>query len=267
MNLDEMLLDERLGRKATILDKAKLKVSILYRRLSSKLKDTAAVISGKKLANNKQYEGAPRVSQEMVEVEPRRWIIEECVPACQILWSKNIYTFMCSDSIDKDAWIELEIDCLSDENKEILEQIKEEYSCYHYHEGCINIPVEGMGLSAQSELISIADRFVMQDVPSKYATVDMEYIYMSNGCYKIVDNPNYVPLEQQLANITFENWGLDIQEEKIRVFDPTLVTKSDDEYIDDFGAIKDSDSGIIYRSKFHYLKHLNFINSKNVKKI
>ena len=63
MNLEEMLLEDRLGREATFLDKTKLKVSLLYKRLASKLKETAAVVSGKKLADNREYEGAPRVTQ------------------------------------------------------------------------------------------------------------------------------------------------------------------------------------------------------------
>lgn len=261
MNLEEMLLEDRLGREATFLDKTKLKVSLLYKRLASKLKETAAVVSGKKLADNREYEGAPRVTQEMVEAEPRRWIIEECVPACEILWSKNIYTFMCSDSIDKDAWIELELECLSPENIEILEEIKKEYVCYQYHQGCLNISVPGMGKKAQEELIKIANRFIMQDVPSKYATFTMEKVYMINGCSKEVENPNYVSIQEQLANMTFGNWGFDIQEPTIWVLDPTKIVKSDEEYISDVGAIQDANTGVIYRNQFHYNKHLKYIES------
>ncbi len=263
MNLDEMLLNDR---KATIIDKAKLKVSLLYKRLAFKLRDTAAVISGKKLASNKVYEGAPRVTQEMVEENPRRWIIEECVPACEILWDKNIYTFMCSDDLDRDAWIELEIECLSPENKGILEQIKREYVCYQYHEGCINISVPGKGRKAQEELIKIADRFVMQDVPVDYATFSMDAIHMICGCSKEVENPKYVPLEEQLANMTFENWGFNIEEPTIWVLDPSKIVKSDEEYINDVGAIKDSESGVIYRNQFHYNKHLKYKKSLEKKK-
>lgn len=266
MNLDEMLLNDKLGREATILDKAKLKVSLLYRRIAAKLKDTAAVVSGKKLADNKQYEGAPRVTQEMVEAEPRRWIIEECVPACQILWDKNIYTFMCSDSIDRDAWIELELDCLSEENLAILEEIRKEYPCYQYHQGCINIMVPGMGRKAQEELIKVANRFKIQDVPSLYATLDMESVYMINGCSKEVENPDYVPIEEQLANMTFENWGFDIQEPTMLVLDRSKIVKSDEEYINDIGAIRDTNAGVIYRNQFHYNKHLKYIESLDKRK-
>ena len=260
------MLEMDKGRKANVFEKAWLTISVLYKRMARSLKETAAVVSGKKLADNKIYEGASRVSQEDVEMNPRRWIIEECVPACEILWSKNIYTFMCSDGLDRNAWIELEIECLSPENKGILEQIKREYHCYQYHEGCINIPVEGKGAKAQAELIKIAERFVIQDVPTKYAAYTMDTIYKRCGCFKDIDNPDYVPIEEQLANMTFENWGLDIQEPTIRVVDPEKIVKSDEEYIDEVGAIKDSNTGLIYRNQFHYEKHLRYVDSLNAKK-
>lgn len=266
MNLEEMLLTSDKGREINFFEKAKIKISILSRKLSYKLKDTAAVISGKKLKDNKEYEGAPRVTQEMVEENPRKWIIEECVPACQILWDKNIYTFMCSDGIDSDAWIELEIDCLSLENQAILEEIRQEYVCYQYHQGCLNISVPGKGKKAQEELIKIAERFKMQDVPSKYATFSMERVYMINGCSKEIDNPNYVPLHEQLANITFANWGMEFEEPTIWVLDPAKIVKSDQEYIDAIGAIRDEDNGVIYVNQFHYDKHLNYKNSLENKK-
>lgn len=253
-------------RKPNTVEKVKMAVSFLYRRMSWKLKDTAAVISGRKLADNKEYEGASRVSQKSVEEEPRRWIIEECVPACEILWSKNIYTFMCSDPLDKNAWIELEIECLSDENKAILEQIKCEYPCYQYHKGCLNIPVKGKGIKAQEELIRIAERFVMQDVPKKYATYDMDTIYMKCGCYKDIENPDYIPLELQLANFTLGDWDAELQDPIIRVLDRDKIVKSDDEYIYDIGAIKDADTGIIYVNEFHYNKHLRYLESLKTQK-
>lgn len=266
MELEDIIFEANNGRKPNIVEKFKLRVSLLYKSMARKLKDTAAVVSGKKLADNKQYVGASRVTQEMVEAEPRRWIIEECVPACEILWDKNIYTFMCSDGLDLNAWIELELECLSPENKDILEQIKKEYECYQYHEGCLNISVPGKGKKAQEELIKIANRFKMQDVPSKYATFTMEKVYMINGCSKEIENPNYVPIEEQLANMTLENWGLDIQEPTIWVLDSSKIVKSDEEYISDIDAIIDSENGVIYRNQFHYNKHLKYKESLEKKR-
>lgn len=261
--MQKLMFEAYKGRRPNKVDNVKIRVSVFYNYLKEKLTETAAVVTGRKLANNKEYEGAPRVSQQVVEENPRRWIIEECVPACQILWDKNIYTFMCSDGIDNDSWIELEIDCLSEENKAILEQIKEEYVCFPYHPGCLSILVKGKGRKAQEELINMANRFVMQDVPSKHATSTMKEIYMKCGCRKEIDNPDYTPLEEQLANFSIDNWGKEIESPTIIVFDPTKVTKSDDEYLEEVGAIVDEDTGVIYKNQFHYNKHLNYINSFN----
>lgn len=266
ITMESLVFEANKGRKPNSLEKVKMGVSILCKNMVSKLKETAAVISGKKLANNKEYEGTSRVTQEMVEAEPRKWIIEECVPACQILWDKNIYTFMCSDGLDIDTWIELEVDNLSPENIAILDEIRKEYVCYQYHQGCLNISVPGKGRKAQEELIKIAERFKMQDVPSDYATLSMKSIYMICGCSKEVENPNYVPIEVQLANMDFSNWSLDIQEPTIMVLDESKIVKSDEEYIDEVGAIRDSETGIIYRNQFHYNKHLKYLESLDKQK-
>lgn len=235
--------------------------SILFKSLKEKMKYVGAVISGKRLADNKEYEGAPKVSQQIVEENPRRWIIEECIPACQILWSKNIYTFMCSDQLDANAWIELIIDNLSSENLEILEQIKREYDCYQYHKGCINISVKGMGKSAQNELLNIANRFLMQDVPCSEAILSEEELLIKCGCTKSVLNPNYIPFEEQLRNMNLGNWNdIDIQDEYLIVLDRVKVNKTLLEYANQVGAVIDFDTGVIYSSEFHYEKHLNYIN-------
>lgn len=260
LEMEEIAYEANHGKKPNPLQHFCIGVSLLYRVIARKWKETAAVVSGRKLADNKEYEGASRVSQEAVEREPRRWIIEECVPACQILWEKNIYTFMCSDGLDSDAWIELELACLSPENQAVLDELRKEYVCYSYHEGCLNISVSGKGVKAQEELIQIALRFYMQDVPKKYATLDMESIYMTCGCYQEVENPDFIPIGAQLANMTFENWGLTIQEPFIRVVARDKIVKSDAEYIRDVGAIQDSETGIIYRNQFHYDKHINYLN-------
>lgn len=264
--IEKMMFEMEKGRAITPIDAAKLKVSLFYNYLKDRIEYTAAVVSGVHLADNRIYEGAPRVSQQDVEESPRRWIIEECVPACEILWSKNIYTFMCSDRLDKNAWIELKLSNLSSENLDILRELCNEYHCYQYHEGCLNISVDGMGKKAQKELINIANRFVMQDVPVGEATYSIEDVYKKCGCVKTIPNPNYVSLEEQLSDLSLSNWGKCLEDPVIEVFDPSKVNKSFEEYIDDCGAVIDPTTGIIYRSVFHYCKHLRYINSLENKK-
>ncbi len=245
--------------KSSRLDTFKYNVSLLYKKFIYKIKDTAAVLKGIKLADNIEYVGASRVSQEEVEMNPRKWIIEECILACQILWKKNIYTFMCSDGLDQNAWIELELDCLSEENLAILEEIKSEYPCYKYHEGCINIPVKGKGMDAQRELVKIASRFVMQDVPSKYAIISREDLLIEMGCYREIPNPDYLPFEELLSNISFDNWHVPILPETLLILDESKIEKPVTTYINEYGAIVDYRDGTIYRSLYHYDKHVNYL--------
>lgn len=262
--LKKILFKVENGREPNKIDLLKIRFSLLLGIFSKQLKETAAVVSGKRLPDNIEYEGAPRVSQEMVEENPRRWIIEECVPACQILWDKNIYTYMCSDALDRNAWIELEIECLSSENRKILEELKKEYNCYQYHYGCLNIEVNGKGKKAQQELMKIAQRFVLQDVPSKYALYSMDDIYIECGCFKKISNPNYKPLDEQMKEIDFSNWGALMEEPYIIVVDYDKVVEDSEYYISKVGAYVDPVSGKIYRSKFHYNKHLNYINKMGI---
>ena len=230
------------------------------KNLGRKLKDTAAVVSGKRFANNKKYEGASRVSQESVETNPERWIIKECIPACKILWDKNIYTFMCSDYGNSHAWIELDLDNLSSENLEILEEVKKDYNCYSYHYGCINIEVDGMGKSAMEELVKVASRFVMQDVPKKEATISLKSLLIKSGCYKKIKNPKYTSFEEEIAKMMSKGWGASMEEEYIYEYDESKLTKPVEEYISEYGGYVD-ETGTIYRSRFHYDKHLNYLRA------
>ena len=254
-DLEQFSIDYR----PSVISRLKYKIS----SLKNKIKDTAAVLSGKRFANDKNYEGAPRVSQEEVETFAEKWVIKECIPACSILWDKNIYTFMCSDYANNNAWIELAIDTLSSENIAILEEIKKEYKTYQYHYGCINIEVNGMGRNAMEELIKIANRFVMQDVPKTEATISLEGLLIECGCSSIVRNPKYESFEKELEKMMSSGWGAPMEEEYIRVFDKSKIVKPVNEYIAEYGAVLDED-GTIYRSKFHYDKHLKYLKSLDV---
>lgn len=54
---------------------------------------------------------------------------------------------MCSDGFDKDAWIELYVPSLSDENLEAINSITSnpDYCIYSYHTNCVNIKDKGKG--------------------------------------------------------------------------------------------------------------------------
>lgn len=88
---------------------------------------------------NKEYNETPHSPMEVVEQNPKAFIIEECIPACKELWKKNVYTFMVSDYLNEgECWIEVAIDNLSDENKEILIQMSgPNIRKMAYHPGCM----------------------------------------------------------------------------------------------------------------------------------
>lgn len=243
-----------LGRRRSFVSRLWYKT----KNLGNTLKDTAAVVSGKRFALDRNYEGASQVSQETVEKNPEKYVIKECLPACKILWDKNIYTFMCSDSLDGNAWIEFNLDNFSPDNLAILEDIKTKYECYQYHYGCINVSVKGMGKSAMEELVKMAEMFVMQDVPKNEATISLEKLLMECGCYVRKENPNFVPFEKQLENMSFEDWGKPMEEPYVCEYDPSQMTKPIDEYVADYGAVYGED-GLIYKNEFHYNKHLNYL--------
>ncbi len=225
------------------------------------------------LPKNEEYNEEPSVTQEEVESNPKQYIIEECLPACQELWRKNIYTFMVSDHLNEgQCWIEIKISNLSEENLEILNQLNgEDLIIFSYHEGSINFGVKCVGLEGQQKLLALAKQFKMQDVPCYEAYLEEEEFLMNCcDCYEEYDNPNYYYMPSPWeVNVDKENmssywkkyneWeSSEYSKPKLRRFDASKVTKPTSEYAKEKGMI--FEDGRVYRSMFHYQKHLNYIN-------
>ena len=73
----------------------KCDIICLIRKFWDRAKDTKAVLCGNRLPLFKSYEYGGIISQELIEKEPQRWIIPECLEAglmhalfqpCQILY-------------------------------------------------------------------------------------------------------------------------------------------------------------------------------------
>lgn len=222
---------------------------------------------------NDEFNETMNSSMEDVEKNPRTFIIEECIPACKELWKKNIYTFMVSDHLNEGVcWIEVIVDNLSDENKEIFTQLEgEDIIKFSYHKGCINFGVNSVGSQAQKRLLELSQKFQMQDVPHGEAYITLpEYLIMC-GCYDEVENPNYVPMaepwnlglpmEQMVDYLNkYDEWkGSDKSKKTNKVFSQAKMTKPLEEYFDGTGVIYDGDR--VYLSEYHYKKHLNYVNS------
>lgn len=210
---------------------------------------------------------------EEVEKNPRAFIIEECIPACEELWKKNIYTFMVSDHLNEGVcWIETALDGLSDENKEIFFQLAgEDVIKFSYHKGCINFGVRCVGAKAQARLLELAQQFQMQDVPRGEAYITLPEYLIRRGCYDEVENSDYIsmtepwkmdlPIEQLADYLTkYDEWEQSDKSKKTyRVFNQAKMTKPLEEYFDDTGVIYDDDR--VYLSDYHYKKHMNYVNS------
>ena len=212
--------------------------------------------------------------QELVETNPRRFIIEECIPACQELWSKNIYTFMVSDHLNEgQCWIEIIVDGLSDENKEVFMNLSgDDVIKFSYHRGTITFGVKLVGKEGQSRLLELAQQFQMQDVPINQSYISMQdFLLEYCGCYDEIPNPNYIEMKpawemelsvEQIADYMqkYDEWQESPASKKtFKQFNPNKLTKSVNEVAEEKGMIIDGDR--VYLSKFHYKKHQNYLNS------
>lgn len=225
------------------------------------------------LPRNDEFEETMHSLMEDVEKNPKKFIIEECIPACKELWSKNIYTFMVSDHINEEVcWIEISSDNLSDENKKIFANLEgEDIVKFSYHSGCVNFGVNCVGIKAQERLLELAQQFQMQDVPYGEAYITLDEYLVRCGCYDEVENPNYVPMAdpwsmdlsiEQLGDyiIKYNEWlGSDRSKKTFKVFNQSKITKPLEEYFNGTDMIYDGDR--VYLSDYHYQKHLNYVNS------
>lgn len=225
------------------------------------------------LPENEDYSETMTSPQEMVEQNPTRFIIQECLPACLELWKKNIYTFMVSDHLNEgECWIEVAADSLSDENMDVYMNFSpDEVVKFSYHPGGINFGVNCVGVEGQRKLLALAKEFHMQDVPEGLAYyTPQDFLMKCCGCYEEYPNPNYQPMQtpwelglplEELSEALqkYDEWKLsDASVETLRKFAPEKVIKPISEYAQERGMIVDGDR--IYLSEFHYQKHQNYVN-------
>lgn len=111
------------------------------------------------------------VELEEVMKNPEEYIIPQCLPACRLLWDKNIETFMVSNNEDDDLYVLLSN--VSSENMAIFRQLSSIDSRFitdHYR-NTIGIAVKGRDDVAMQELEALTGVFELQDT-LRYQTVD-----------------------------------------------------------------------------------------------
>lgn len=229
---------------------------------------------------NKNYHPVMSAPMEEVEAHPEVYILEECIEACKILWSKNIYTFMVSDRGDIDSsWIEVFENGLSPVNMDVIKNMTgEDIIKYKYHRSCINFGVKCVGQEAKERLIELANSFQMQDVCEGYAYMSVNDALINLGICRYVENPDYYPMEspyfgkvsfdnpQEFGNyiVKYEKWQNSINsKETLPVYDPTKLSKPKEEYFKEAGFVYVPSEERVYLSDYHYQKHLNYLKSLN----
>lgn len=243
-----------------------------------KIKKERAIELEKKgfLPENEGYSETMTSPQEEVEKNPTQFIIQECLPACQELWRKNIYTFMVSDHLNEGiCWIEIVADSLSEENKDIyLEMTDDEAVKFSYHSGTINFGVRSVGKEGQEKLLELAKKFQMQDVPKEQAYITpQDFLMKYCNCYNEYPNPDYKPMLppweidiklEEMADYMkkYDQWQNSIESKQfLRKFAPEKATKPIEELVTEQGMILDETR--VYLSPFHYQKHKNYVDYVN----
>lgn len=266
MNNDDFVFDEELIKRLIPSELTEEEREIRKQERAKELESKGF------LPENEEFSETMSSPQEEVENNPKRFIIEECIPACQELWKKNIYTFMVSDHLNEGVcWIEVLFDSLSDENKEIFFQLSgEDVIRFTYHKGAINFGVKCVGKEGQIRLLELAKMFKMQDVPENQAYISPQKFLMNYcGCYDEIPNPNYqemkpvwemdLPHDGMIEYMKqYDEWK-DSQEseEFIYIFNPNKASLPLSELVKEHQMILDDDR--IYLSEFHYKKHQNYL--------
>ena len=224
------------------------------------------------LPKNPEYYGT--MTSPMVEVEnfPKEYVIEECIPACKVLWSKNIYTFMTSDFYDKGVcWIEIKEKDLSAKNRKIYDSMTgPDVYKFVKHPGAICFGVTKVGRAGQRRLTELAENFVMQDVPQGEAYKPIEEFLIDNcGCYDEIPNPIYkymAPLDEVKIDLEklreyvkeYDRWTKSKESQRtIKTLNTKKLAKNLQDYLRQYNFILEDKK--IYFGTYHYNKHLNYL--------
>ncbi len=212
-----------------------------------------------------------QIDVAQVMKNPTEFIIPENLEACKLLWSKNIFTKMCNNYDNRNSWIT--INTFSPENQELFESLSAIDNRFGLTWGGIGfkIPiVPGVGKDTFEAFKELIDFFPMQDV-QKDGCMDVEtFMIYYTDCFTIAYNPEYLELIKPMMSKDGDVLVYSPEFEKklrvegikrtIRIFDPSKMIKSLEEYIADskFAGLYDPDNGKIYYNEMYYQAHLRY---------
>lgn len=210
--------------------------------------------------------------QEEVEKNPRKYIIEELINPCTILWGKNIFPYMTSLSFDDSLWIAFQIDDLSVENMDYITSLDKKFKHFAQNEECIYIEVNNKGEEARNQLAEIACGFKMQDIP-KEATISVIAALIQCGYSKKIPNPSYIPFEEYqklFGSLSNSYYNSSYAQKDLVVFDDQKWKrrwhkKSVFKILASHGF--SFDQSHVYKSAFYHKKHVNYLRYLKTKEM
>lgn len=155
--------------------------------------------------NGTQYQYS-YVEMEYVINNPNEYIIPQCLPACKILWNKNIETFMVSNNEDDHLYVLLTN--ISEDNKNLLNHLIQEDSRYYfdYYRKTYGFKVEGIDNSAASELSTLANQLKIQDTLRFKSSEKFLSDFKTSGGKMETDEYGHIIRQEnpELSNVTLE---------------------------------------------------------------
>lgn len=211
------------------------------------------------------------VDMKLVMSNPEEFIIPENLEACKLLWSKNIFTKMTNNYDNDFSWIT--ISQFSPENQALFESLCLGDKRFGLTWGGIGfkIPiVPGPGNDTYEAFKELIELFPVQDVQKDGCMTTEEFMMYYTDCYRMEHTPEYKELVSHmmspdgdvlLYNREFEQYMnyMNIRR-RVRVFDPSKMTKSLEEYIAEsmFADWYDPDNGMIYYNEMYYNAHMKY---------
>lgn len=216
----------------------------------------------------------------LVMSDPEEFIIPENLEACKLLWSKNIFTKMCNNYDNDYSWIT--INTFSPENQRLFESMCDVDKRFGLTWGGIGfkVPIKPeKGKSAFEAFRELIELFPMQDVQKDgYMDIETFMLYYTD-CYSVQSSPEYLELIKPMmspdGDVLIYSRGF---EKKIstlgirrttRVFDPSKMIKSYEEYVEEsqFKGLYDSEEGKVYYNKMYYDAHIRYKESIKTPKL
>ena len=211
------------------------------------------------------------VDMKTVMSNPEEFIIPENLEACKLLWSKNIFTKMCNNYDNEYSWIT--INQFSPENQALFEEFAIGDKRFGLTWGGIGFKVPivpGPGNDAFLAFKELIELFPIQDVQKDGCMTVEEFMIYYTDCYRMEYTPEYKELTSKmmspdgdvlLYNREFEQFmSYNGVRRRVRVFDPTKMTKPLEDYIADsiFADYYDPDNGMIYYNDMYYNAHMRY---------